>query len=120
MSVPTQKPETMRLEIDGMHCSSCVSHVEQALASVDGVNNALVSLADSSAEVTGSALAEASLVDAVRKAGYSASPIAAERSIAQEREDLERRTASRALRWRRRVQVGLAIWLTLAFVHWFG
>ena len=45
--------DSIRLEVEGMHCSSCVSHVERALKSVDGVEEAVVSLADSTAQVTG-------------------------------------------------------------------
>ena len=46
---PTGNEATLRLSIDGMHCSSCVGHVEKALQSVDSVVDASVSLADSSA-----------------------------------------------------------------------
>jgi len=41
----TQAPETLELRIGGMHCASCVSRVEQALASVPGVREASVNLA---------------------------------------------------------------------------
>jgi Cu+-exporting ATPase len=116
----TTTPEAVRLEIDGMHCSSCVAHVEEALTSVEGVSGAAVSLADSTAEVRGSAIEAETLVDAVRAAGYAAQPIALRRSLAEEREDLDRRMSARSVRWRRRVQVGLATWFPLAFVHWFG
>lgn len=120
MSASTENETPVRLEIDGMHCSSCVAHVEEALTSVDGVDSATVSLADSTAEVRGAGITAPTLVDAVRSAGYGAEPIALRRSLAEERIDLERRVAARALRWRRRVVIGLATWFPLAFVHWFG
>ncbi len=120
MSSDTTKSDAVRLEIDGMHCSSCVAHVEEALTSVEGVAGAAVSLADSTAEIRGEGLEAGHLVEAVRAAGYSAEPIALRRSLAEEREDLERRITVRSVRWRRRVQLGLATWFPLAFVHWFG
>ena len=43
-STDSTRPEAVRLEIDGMHCSSCVAHVEEALTSVEGVSGAAVSL----------------------------------------------------------------------------
>ena len=112
--------DSVRLEIEGMHCSSCVGHVEDALKSVDGVDGAVVSLADATAQVSGRAIDEVSLVQAVKSAGYAASPLASERSLAEERGDLERRTAVRAIRWRLRVIVGFVVWIPLAIVHWFG
>ncbi len=110
----------LRFEVDGMHCSSCVAHVEDAMQSVPGVDSAAVSLADSTADVQGNGLDESAIVDAVRSAGYAAAPIAIRRSIAEEREDLDRRTSARSDRWRKRVVFGLVTWLPLAFVHWFG
>ncbi|MCH2144767.1 MAG: cadmium-translocating P-type ATPase [Phycisphaerales bacterium] len=110
----------LRFEVDGMHCSSCVAHVEDALQSVPGVDSAAVSLADSTADVRGSGLDESTIVDAVRNAGYGAAPIAIRRSVAEERDDLERRMEARSARWRKRVVFGLVTWLPLAFVHWFG
>ncbi|MDE7455041.1 MAG: heavy-metal-associated domain-containing protein, partial [Clostridia bacterium] len=40
------------LKIDGMMCMRCVSHVTNALLSLQGVDNAVVSLQDGTAEVT--------------------------------------------------------------------
>jgi Cu+-exporting ATPase len=110
----------LRLEVDGMHCSSCVAHVEDALHAVDGVDSAAVNLADSTADVRGNGIDEETLVAAVRGAGYEASPIAVHRSVAEERDDLERRVDARSARWRKRVAFGLATWFPLAVVHWFG
>ena len=42
--------ETVRLRISGMHCASCVSRVEAALAAVPGVLAARVNLATQRAE----------------------------------------------------------------------
>ena len=122
MSVPTRPTEgtAIRLEVDGMHCSSCVGHVERALKSVDGVEDAMVSLTDSTASVSGSGLDPERLATAVRDAGFGATPLAAERSLADERDDLDRRVRTRVDRWRYRTQVGIGLWIPLAGFHWFG
>ena len=122
MSAPSEvlKPGTVRLEVDGMHCSSCVGHVERALQSVDGVDDAMVSLADSTAQVSGAQLNPEQLAKAVQAAGYGAVPLAAERSLADERDDLDRRVRNRVDRWKARTIIGVGLWIPLAGMHWFG
>ncbi|WP_237385504.1 copper-exporting P-type ATPase CopA [Xenorhabdus sp. Sc-CR9] len=63
--------ESVQLLLDGMTCASCVSKVQKALQSVDGVEYARVNLAERSALVTGRASPN-TLVEAVIKAGYGA------------------------------------------------
>lgn len=65
--------QSIRLSIEGMHCGSCVGHVDKALNAVDGVESASVNLASESAEVTlsGSVSVE-QLTQAVKDAGYDA------------------------------------------------
>ncbi len=61
------------LDIDGMTCASCVSHVEKALNDVPGVE-AVVSLTTNSAKVNfPSDVPVETLIAAVAKTGYSAS-----------------------------------------------
>lgn len=64
-------PTSVQIEIEGMHCASCVGRVEKALRAVPGVENASVNLASSRATVV---LAEpvepAALVKAIEDAGY--------------------------------------------------
>ncbi|WP_321922808.1 heavy metal translocating P-type ATPase [Burkholderia sp. BCC1998] len=68
---------TIELDIDGMTCASCVSRVEKALAKVPGVTRATVNLATERATVDAAADVSASqLADAVRQAGYGATPLA--------------------------------------------
>ena len=117
---PASSPDAVRIEVDGMHCSSCVGQVERALKSVGGVDDAMVSLADSTAQVEGSALDPEQLAKAVRDAGYEATPLAPERSLANERDDLDRRVRTRVNRWKARTIVGIALWVPLAGIHWFG
>lgn len=62
-----------RLDVTGMTCGGCVSHVTKALGKVPGVTSAEVSLEGRSAVVRhdGTPSPE-SLVAAVEKAGYGA------------------------------------------------
>ncbi len=61
----------IRLSILGMSCAGCVSAVEGALASVEGVNFASVNFADHSAVVKGK-VDSSLLTKAVKDAGYEA------------------------------------------------
>ncbi|AOK27974.1 copper-transporting ATPase [Burkholderia ubonensis] len=67
----------IELEIEGMTCASCVARVEKALANVSGVARASVNLATERATVDAAGgVTTAQLVDAVRQAGYQATPVA--------------------------------------------
>ena len=70
-SVPQQ---TLELSIDGMTCASCVGRVERALVKMPGVKSVSVNLANERAhlELLGQVDPQP-LIDAVTKAGYSAS-----------------------------------------------
>ncbi|TGN99301.1 heavy metal translocating P-type ATPase [Burkholderia sp. USMB20] len=73
----TATATTIELDIDGMTCASCVSRVEKALAKVPGVTRATVNLATERATIDAAADVSASqLTDAVRQAGYGATPLA--------------------------------------------
>ncbi|KFK48064.1 copper-transporting ATPase, partial [Vibrio vulnificus] len=67
--------ESIPLLIQGMTCASCVSSVEKALLSVDGIDKAQVNLAEQSALVfTRSSRADLTnaLLAAVKQSGYQA------------------------------------------------
>ena len=65
------------LRIDGMTCASCVARVEKALMKVPGVTSASVNLATEQARVTAlSTVPLQTLLAAVKKAGYTAAPVA--------------------------------------------
>ncbi|AOK57644.1 copper-transporting ATPase [Burkholderia stagnalis] len=65
------------LDIGGMTCASCAGRVEKALAGVPGVTRASVNLATERATVDAEAgVTTARLVDAVKQAGYLATPLA--------------------------------------------
>lgn len=76
------KQEPIRLSVSGMTCAGCVASVEDALRTVPGVAEASVNFAEHTAQVQGSATADA-LVAAVRKAGYDAAEL---RGVADEAE----------------------------------
>ncbi|MBK9168598.1 MAG: copper-translocating P-type ATPase [Bryobacterales bacterium] len=83
----------LTIPITGMTCASCQAHVQRALASVPGVEEASVNLVTHEATVrVGPSVAPGSLVDAVHASGYGASPPAGDDDplagpLAQDRED---------------------------------
>jgi len=62
----------VELMIEGMSCEHCVARVKKALAAVEGVSEAEVRLEPGSATVIGDSLSVADLVEAVDRAGYTA------------------------------------------------
>jgi P-type Cu+ transporter len=82
---------SMSLSLRGMHCASCVTTIENALAAVPGVARASVNLATGRAEVRGADLDPGRLVAAVRASGYDAETSAEPRP--EEDEARERREA---------------------------
>lgn len=75
--------ESMRIQIDGMTCASCVGRVEKALAKIPGVLSAQVNLATESASVRfiKGAVTFAKLSQAVKDAGYQARQVEAQASL---------------------------------------
>ena len=70
---------TVRLRIEGMTCGGCVARVEKALRGVTGVSDARVNLTTqvASIETDGPPIDRASLIQAVRDAGYDADTVRA-------------------------------------------
>ena len=95
-------PERVTLDLQGMHCASCVSTIEGALAAVPGVASASVNLGTGRAHVAGRGLDRDRLVRAVRDSGYGASPAvdgppAGSESRSEERDALRRTLVAGAL-----------------------
>ncbi|KPX87003.1 Copper-translocating P-type ATPase [Pseudomonas meliae] len=68
-----QQTTTFDLPISGMTCASCAGRVERALAKAPGVNSVTVNLANERAHVDTAAQTDPqTLIDAVSRAGYSA------------------------------------------------
>ena len=63
-----------RFRVEGMHCASCATRVEQTLRDQQGVVDANVNFATGEAHVTGAARASA-LRDALQREGYGLSPL---------------------------------------------
>ena len=68
--------ETTILDLQGMHCASCVSRIERSLKKVAGVSDASVNLATNRARVVfdPALAAPPGLIAAIEKAGYGATP----------------------------------------------
>jgi len=116
-SVPRQ---TVELSIDGMTCASCVGRVERALNKVPSVSSVSVNLANERAhiELLGQVDAQ-TLLDAVSKAGYSASVWQAERPQSDDQQKRLHRE-----RWALICAIALALPLVLPMllqpfgIHW--
>lgn len=67
------KKETVRLDIQGMHCEKCVARVTEALEGVEGVTGVEVSLEDNAATVEGRGFATDELINAVVAIDFGAS-----------------------------------------------
>ena len=65
------------LNVTGMHCASCVNHVERNLRRLPGVTDAAVNLAMERATVEHdpATASRDQLIEAVREAGYEAQPV---------------------------------------------
>ena len=104
---PVQLEEAV-IEIDGMHCASCVSQVEEALDGLPGVISASVNLANAQARVeyVDGTVSTAELRNAIEQAGYSATvPDGEPGDGTKDRRAAETRTLKR--------RFGLALVLTL-------
>ncbi|MBV4547803.1 copper resistance metal-translocating P1-type ATPase CueA [Pseudomonas triticicola] len=116
-SVPRQ---TVELSIDGMTCASCVGRVERALNKVPSVSSVSVNLANERAhlELLGQVDTQ-TLLDAVSKAGYSASVWQAERPQSDDQQKRLHRE-----RWALICAIALALPLVLPMllqpfgIHW--
>ena len=64
----------IELHIKGMHCTACVSKIEEALYLVEGVTKAVAKLDKNKATVEGNASSQ-ELINAIHKSGYQASLI---------------------------------------------
>lgn len=62
---------TKTLMVDGMMCQHCVAHVKKSLESIDGIENADVSLENKNAVITMSKSVDDNLIkDVIAEAGY--------------------------------------------------
>jgi len=101
--------KTVELDIEGMTCASCVGRVEKALKAVSGVSDASVNLATERAtiRVAGNAASTATLAEAIKRAGYQAKEIVADK--AGDAEQDRRAAEMRSLK----ISLAVAVVLTL-------
>ena len=95
--------DTLTLNVGGMTCGACVSHVKEALAGVPGVVSAGVNLATEQAtvEYLAGAVTLGDFGDAVQRAGYSVEGVAGEAVDDEtERARLARTREIRSLAWK--------------------
>lgn len=104
--------DSVQLLLTGMSCASCVSKVQNALESVDGVEVARVNLAERSALVTGHPSNEA-LIAAVKNAGYSAEIIEDE-GERRERQHQMSQASMKRFQW----QAALGLLLGIPLMGW--
>jgi len=108
--------ETVWLQVDGMHCASCVGRVESALAGVPGVQQARVNLPLKQASVRvkpGSVSSEA-LLQASQAAGYPAHVIQDPSQFFQE---TKKARSAELADWQNRLFLGAVLLLTMYFVE---
>ena len=89
------------LRISGMHCASCVSRVEEALAGIPGVSQAVVSLEPGLARVAfdSAAVAPARLAEAIRDLGYDVEQKLEGQAAADREQALRQAEIRRQGRW---------------------
>ena len=109
------------LDVTGMSCASCVSHVTKAARGVDGVQECDVNLARGMATVRydPTRTSPADVAKAVSATGYAALPRdgSADAAGAENRRVDRQRREERA--WFRRAFVGVLLWLPLEAAHWW-
>ena len=111
--------EELLLDVQGMTCASCVAHVQAALAKVPGVNEARVNLMTEQATVVFDPRQadSAKFVDAVQRAGYSATPIG--HSPHHHGIDMDK-SLGEMTAWRWRLIAGALILSPMIAIHFLG
>ena len=101
------------VNIDGMNCASCVSHVQKAARQVQGVEACEVNLATGRATVRfdPGKTDPGKIAAAITAVGYAAEPTSAPGHTHGGRDD-----HSRA--WGRRAIAGIILWFPLELTHW--
>jgi copper chaperone CopZ len=68
-----KEKEVLTFSVQGMHCSHCASSVQNAIASLENVEEVQVNLAQGSVEVKGHNLSETNIQNAVQGLGFTCS-----------------------------------------------
>ena len=108
---------TLELQVDGMHCASCVANVQSALEGLPGATKVRVDLHQALASIDGRVEASAA-IDAIKSKGFEASLREAKWTPVTLRTDLEQRQHSAAQKWGWRALLGMSVWIPLEILHW--
>ena len=112
MAAHSDSLQTIRFQVEGMHCAGCVASVESALKRAPGVVEAGVNLATREGFATGASdtLSLQGLQPVVSAAGYALLPLATPENAGEQQDERDRQLASRWRYW------GLALLLALPVV----
>ena len=118
MTVPTnsvpKKPNDfpLMLDVEGMHCASCVSNVQRAIERVPGVTRASVNLLMHQATVVADTATNSKpIIEAIVKAGYQASV-----RVVDAQKPIRDRERAELTQWRVRLLVGIVLLASLMLV----
>lgn len=116
----SETPAEAGFSVNGMHCASCVSHVEKALKSVPGVDTFDINLSRGRASVRfdPARTTPDALAAALTGAGYPATPESPEAGIATAEETRLQHQRAHAREWFRRAMVGIILWFPVEATHW--
>src|SRR5271167_4354481 len=103
--------ETLRINVGGMTCAACQSHVQHALEETPGVERAAVSLMTNEATVVFDphTVAPPALLEAIRETGYEADLPAPGHTAFEEQEERERAQVAEARELSIKAVVSLAL-----------
>ncbi len=101
MNTPSNSLQTIRFQVEGMHCAGCVASVESALKRAPGVMEAGVNLATREGFATGvtAGLSLQTLQPIVSAAGYQLLPLATPENIHEQQDEREQQLAVRWWLW---------------------
>src|SRR5690606_36160780 len=114
-SAPSQTVQPLTIDVEGMHCASCVGRVERALKGVPGVTEASVNLATQKAQVYFDRVPDLrAAIEAVGKAGYEARPA---RSDTAAQDELAERQRAESAELRRPLIVACVLTLPVLLLQ---
>lgn len=75
--------KTIKFDLKGLHCASCIMNIEGELEDIPGVKNVKASYAKSEAEVVydETAVSPEKMMEIIKKLGYEAVPLDIDKSI---------------------------------------
>jgi len=118
-STASTQLETHVLRIEGMHCAGCSAAITQELQAQPGVRNAIVDHLSGMATVeTEAFVTDEKLVDVVVGSGYQAQRMEAIADPVLMQAEAERAQSRSEFLWRRRSQIGFALWIPMESLHW--